>query len=275
MNYNEGLVQRKHAVTQENEDAEDAADSDSSDSPENKLTLMEEIFLLGLKDKDGYTSFWNDSLSVGLRGCIIAELSFRGRIQLEPASMRRRALTSRKLAVKNDTPTGDVLLDETLKLIKVTDPPESVRNWIKYLNGDTWNPLKIVYQLKNVRERIAKNLVEKGIVTTEKKNFFIFDMTTHPLTDDNIKSKLTKKIQEAVLDKWTNNYQRIDKRLLALIYLAHASDVLEDAFSSLNDEDYDLAMKRVGELLSLDFQVESVNSNIPEVLWSVIATFNK
>lgn len=271
--YNEGLVQRKHAVTQENEDA--AADSDCSYSPESKLNLMEEIFLLGLKDKDGYTSFWNDSLSVGLRGCIIVELSFRGRIQLERASMRRRALASRKITVKNDTPIGEVLLDETLKIIKGTDPPESVRNWIKYLSGDTWNPLKIVYQLKNVRERIAKNLVEKGILTTEKKNFLIFDMTTHPLTDNNIKSKLTKKIQDALLDRWTNNYQRIDKKLLALIYLAHASDVLEDAFSSLSDQDYDLAMKRVGDLLNLDFQEEPANSNNSEVLWAVISAFNK
>ena len=38
------------------------------------------------------------------------------------------------------------------------------------------------YQLKNVRERLAKNLVEKGVLTTEKQNFLLFDMTTHPVT---------------------------------------------------------------------------------------------
>ena len=27
--------------------------------------------------------------------------------------------------------------------------------------GETWNPLKLRYQLRNVRERLAKNLVEK------------------------------------------------------------------------------------------------------------------
>ena len=40
------------------------------------------------------------------------------------------------------------------------------------------------YQLKNVRERLAKNLVEKGVLTTEKQNFLLFDMTTHPITDN-------------------------------------------------------------------------------------------
>lgn len=63
-----------------------------------------------------------------------------------------------------------------------------------YLKGETWNPLKLRYQLKNVRERLAKNLVEKGVLTTEKQNFLLFDMTTHPLTDNITKSRLVKKV---------------------------------------------------------------------------------
>lgn len=118
--------------------------------------------------------------------------------------------------------------------------------------GETWNPLKLRYQLKNVRERLAKNLVEKGVLTTEKQNFLLFDMTTHPLNDNVTKTRLVKKvngqclcvcfcfnwiiifncfplqIQDAVLSKWTNDAQRMDKRMLSLIYLAHSSDVLEN-----------------------------------------------
>lgn len=60
--------------------------------------------------------------------------------------------------------------------------------------GETWNPMKLKYQLRNVRERLAKNLVEKGVCTTEKQNFVLFDMTTHPLNDDGIKNKLVKKV---------------------------------------------------------------------------------
>ena len=43
---------------------------DEGDSKETRLTLMEEVLLLGLKDKEGYTSFWNDCISSGLRGTI-------------------------------------------------------------------------------------------------------------------------------------------------------------------------------------------------------------
>lgn len=99
-----------------------------------------------------------------------------------------------KLILKSDTPTGDVLLDEALKHIKETDPPETVQSWIEYLSGETWNPLKLRYQLKNVRERLAKNLAEKGVLTTEKQNFLLFDMTTHPLNDNVIKCRLVKKV---------------------------------------------------------------------------------
>lgn len=62
------------------------------------------------------------------------------------------------------------------------------------MKGETWNPLKLRYQLKNVRERLAKNLVEKGVLTTEKQNFLLFDMTTHPLTDNVTKCRLVKKV---------------------------------------------------------------------------------
>ncbi|TGZ49737.1 Golgi phosphoprotein 3 [Temnothorax longispinosus] len=168
--------------------------TDDDSDKETRLTLMEEVLLLGLKDKEGYTSFWNDCISSGLRGCILAELAFRGRVELEKAGMRKKSLLARKLLLKNDAPTGDVLLDEALKHLKDTDPPETVQNWIEYLSGETWNPLKLRYQLKNVRERLAKNLVEKGVLTTEKQNFLLFDMTTHPLTDNLAKSRLVKKV---------------------------------------------------------------------------------
>uniref|UniRef100_A0A8C1LAP1 Golgi phosphoprotein 3 n=1 Tax=Cyprinus carpio TaxID=7962 RepID=A0A8C1LAP1_CYPCA len=250
-------------------------DDDSCDSKETRLTLMEEVLLLGLKDREGYTSFWNDCISSGLRGCMLIELALRGRLQLEACGMRRKSLLARKVICKSDAPTGDVLLDEALKHIKDTQPPETVQSWIELLSGETWNPLKLHYQLRNVRERLAKNLVEKGVLTTEKQNFLLFDMTTHPLTNNNIKQRLIKKVQESVLDKWVNDPHRMDKRILALIFLAHSSDVLENAFAPLLDDQYDLAMKRVRQLLDLEPEGESMKNNTNELLWAVVAAFTK
>ncbi|XP_034025635.1 Golgi phosphoprotein 3 isoform X2 [Thalassophryne amazonica] len=222
----DGVCAREEQESRRGEQQEEAGDS-----KETRLTLMEEVLLLGLKD--------------------------------------------REVICKSDAPTGDVLLDEALKHIKDTQPQETVQSWIELLSGETWNPLKLHYQLRNVRERLAKNLVEKGVLTTEKQNFLLFDMTTHPLTNNTIKQRLIKKVQEAVLDKWVNDPHRMDKRLLALIFLAHSSDVLENAFAPLLDDQYDLAMKRVRQLLELEPEGESMKANANELLWAVVAAFTK
>ncbi|XP_017566750.1 Golgi phosphoprotein 3 [Pygocentrus nattereri] len=267
---------RERAADEEEAESRRAEEEDAEgDSKETRLTLMEEVLLLGLKDREGYTSFWNDCISSGLRGCMLIELGLRGRLQLEPCGMRRKSLLTRKVMCKSDAPTGDMLLDEALKHIKETQPPETVQSWIELLSGETWNPLKLHYQLRNVRERLAKNLVEKGVLTTEKQNFLLFDMTTHPLTNNTVKQRLVKKVQESVLDKWVNEPQRMDKRVLSLLFLAHSSDVLENAFAPLLDDQYDLAMKRVRLLLDLDPEVEASRTGANELLWAVVAAFTK
>ncbi|KAJ8273633.1 hypothetical protein GJAV_G00103820 [Gymnothorax javanicus] len=269
---------RRSEATQERPAREDdavAPEEDENDSKDIRLTLMEEILLLGLKDKEGYTSFWNDCISSGLRGCILIELALRGRIQLEPVAMRKRGLLDRKVLVKSVAPTGDVLLDETLKHMKVTEPPESVQSWIDLLTGETWNPMKLHYQLRNVRERLAKNLVEKGILTTEKQNFLLFDMTTHPITNNQEKQRLVRRVHETLLERWVNDTARMDRRALALLVLAHASDVLEGVLSSLEDERYELAFTRSRALLESDPEAESKKSLGCEMVWAVLAAYNK
>ena len=63
--------------------------------------------------------------------------------------MRRKNLLLRRIKVKSSSPCGDVLLDEALKHIKETSEssPETVQTWIEYLSGETWNPLKLKYQV--------------------------------------------------------------------------------------------------------------------------------
>ncbi|XP_055743868.1 Golgi phosphoprotein 3-like [Salvelinus fontinalis] len=76
---------------------EEQEEQEKGDSKETRLTLMEEVLLLGLKDREGYTSFWNDCISSGLRGCMLIELAIRGRLQLEACGMRRKSLLARKV----------------------------------------------------------------------------------------------------------------------------------------------------------------------------------
>ncbi|KAJ7261102.1 Golgi phosphoprotein 3-domain-containing protein, partial [Mycena rebaudengoi] len=88
-----------------------------------KLTLMEEVLLLGIKDKQGYLSFWYyDNISYALRGCILMELALRRRIGVVRDPMSRRTpLTERPVTVLSTRQTGETLLDETLKMMKQTE----------------------------------------------------------------------------------------------------------------------------------------------------------
>ncbi|KUI58221.1 Vacuolar protein sorting-associated protein 74 [Cytospora mali] len=170
-------------------------------SKQPKLTLMEEVLLLGLKDKQGYLSFWNDNISYALRGCIVVELAFRGRISMQKDPSRRRfPLPDRVIEVIDDTLTGEVLLDEALKMMKASEKM-SVSSWIDLMSGETWNLMKIGYQLKQVRERLAKGLVDKGILRTEKRNFLLFDMATHPVADGGAKEEIRRRVRNVLTQR--------------------------------------------------------------------------
>ncbi|EDO16063.1 hypothetical protein Kpol_1016p2 [Vanderwaltozyma polyspora DSM 70294] len=223
------------------------------------LTLMEEVVLLGLGDKDGYLSFWNDNISYTLRGCIIIELALRNKIRiLDDPARKRFDLSERLVEVVDGSKTGEVLLDEALQLMK-NDEPLSIANWIDLLSGETWNFFKINYQLKQVRERISKGLVDKGVLRTEMKNFFLFDMATHPVTDTSCKEAIKRRILSALVSRTmelnyneyfpeTTQYKVI--RTIALICSSYAANVLENVLSSLEYEKRDNAIARSESILS-------------------------
>jgi Golgi phosphoprotein 3 len=63
------------------------------------------------------------------------ELALRGRIAMEKSPARRNySLHDRLIEVIDDSLTGEVLLDETLKLMK-TSEQMSVNSWINLLSG--------------------------------------------------------------------------------------------------------------------------------------------
>ncbi|ORZ32503.1 Golgi phospho protein 3-domain-containing protein [Catenaria anguillulae PL171] len=299
--------------------------------PVPQLTLMEQILLLGLKDRAGYLSFWNDSLSYVLRGCILIELALRGRIAMVARPERRRIpLADRPIRVVDATPTGETLLDETLKCMRLTQEgafvgtssgsapvtgvdyttggavkransgdngggggwgalfgirsststdvaanggsgsptsPTSgsspsgtgagehwgVGSWMDLLSGETWNLLRVNYQLRQVRERLAKGLVDKGILRTERRSFVLFDMATHPVADQAAKDKVTNLVLSLVRTApkssgWPPN---TSIRHIALVAAAQAGNVLENVLVRLPTlGDREAAWQRADEMLA-------------------------
>ncbi|TFK34383.1 GPP34-domain-containing protein [Crucibulum laeve] len=227
-----------------------------------RLTIMEEVLLLGIKDKQGYLSFWNDNISYALRGCILIELALRRRIALVRDPNRRRLPVSERLVeVIDDRQTGETILDESLKIMKSQQELEklSINTWIDLLSGETWNITKIGFQLKQVRERLAKGLVDKGVLRTEKRNFLLFDMATHPVADIRVKESVvsrvvslltstTAAVPASALDKEGTQCRTL--RAVCLACAAYTASVLDNAFTRLTYEDREAAFARCDEILS-------------------------
>ncbi|KAJ1308611.1 hypothetical protein OPQ81_004309 [Rhizoctonia solani] len=224
-----------------------------------RLTILEEVLLLGIKDKQGYLSFWNDNISYALRGCILMELALRRRIAMVKDSARRRyPLPDRLIEVIDDRQTGETILDEALKMIKSSEKM-GVGTWIDLMSGETWNVMKIGYQLKQVRERLAKGLVDKGVLRTEKTNFLLFDMATHPVADSRTKDEVmnrvvnllttrTTTVPDSALGKEGTQFRAL--RAVCLVTSAYAASVLENALVRLGYDAREAALSRCDDILA-------------------------
>lgn len=240
-------------------------------SKDQRLTLMEEVVLLGLKDQKGYLSFLNDSISYVLRGCILIELAFRRRIRVlrEPI---KRPFPERLVEVVDPAPTGEVLLDEALRLIKTER--NSIAGWLDLLSGETWNPLKVGYQLKQVRERIAKGLVDKGVLRTEKHSFILFDMATHPLASPACKEDVMRRALATCLGRGPVP----SLRAVTLVACALTANVLENALAVLPPTERETAFGRAEDLLRIYGNPAERNVPLPpanEIVAGVLTIFSR
>lgn len=119
--------------------------------------------------------------------------------------------------------------------------------------------MKIGYQLKQVRERLAKGLVDKGVLRTEKRNFLLFDMATHPVADVRTKDAIvTRVVSLLTANTSTVPPNALDKegtqcrvtRAICLVCAAYAASVLDNALGRLTYEDREAAFQRCDEILA-------------------------
>ncbi|KAK4905510.1 Vacuolar protein sorting-associated protein 74 [Elasticomyces elasticus] len=119
--------------------------------------------------------------------------------------------------------------------------------------------MKIGYQLKQVRERLAKGLVDKGILRTEKRNFLLFDMATHPVVDSAAKDEIRKRVKNICSNRTVvlpssqflpNELEFRYLRSIAMVCGAYAANVLENALVSMGHENRERAFASVDELLA-------------------------
>ena len=201
---------------------------------------------------------------------------------MKDPNRRRLPISERLIEVIDDKQTGETILDEALKMMKGQQAIEklSINSWVDLMSGmvfflltlpfphffalwlckgETWNVMKIGFQLKQVRERLAKGLVDKGVLRTEKRNFLLFDMATHPVADVRTKESIvcrlvslltstTSAIPPAALDKEAVQCRHL--RAVCLACAAYTASVLDNAFGRLGYEEREAAFQRCDEILA-------------------------
>lgn len=118
--------------------------------------------------------------------------------------------------------------------------------------------MKIGFQLKQVRERLAKGLVDKGVLRTEKRNFLLFDMATHPVADVRTKESIINRIVSLLTSTTSavppsaldiEGVQCRATRAVCLVCAAYTASVLDNAFGRLDYEAREAAFQRCDEIL--------------------------
>lgn len=150
--------------------------------------------------------------------------------------------------------------------------------------------MKIGYQLKQVRERLAKGLVDKGILRTEKRNFLLFDMATHPVADGGAKEEIRRRVRNVLTQRTVvlNGSQFLPENLefrylrtVTMVCAAYAANVLENALSTLGHEARERAFAQTDELLADYSQFpfgkkatgNGIGANLPQVIAEVSIRF--
>lgn len=112
-----------------------------------------------------------------------------------------------------------------------------------------------------MRERLAKGLVDKGILRTEKRNFLLFDMATHPVADATAKKETLRRVEALSCGSSSRLPPRIYQegesiaypatRALLLVCSAFAANVLDNALLHLTYEAREATFQKIEDWIEV------------------------
>ena len=172
------------------------------------LPLYEEILLLALDDAAGTTSgagFYPKAMG----GAILAELAMTGAILISDDKHKKVPLGRRG-------PSSDPILDECLTMIAEEKKSKKAAEWVMKFSS-----------LKDLKNRVARQLVDKGILTEETDTVLrIFKRTIYPESDGGPEKELRERLKKALFTGTVN----LEARTVVIIALAQAAGMLNKIF---------------------------------------------
>jgi len=196
--------------------------------PDN-LKLYEAIVLLALCEEKGTMN--GAYVEYATAAALAAELLMLGRIKVDDGN-------NEKIAVVNDSPTGDSLLDEALTIILDAKRQYELEYWVEKLAG-----------IKDLKHKVAQALATDGIVASEKeKVLWLFERRVYPEVNPEPEEQLRQEMRNVVL----SDGDEIEPRIAIVVALANSAALLPQVFTKQELKDRKQRIKQLekGELVS-------------------------
>ena len=209
---------------------------------ETPICIAEELILLMLNEQSGYLEMvpgWN--FSCVMAGTIIADLALMGRIDADLES----------LYVIDPTPTGDDLLDPTLKEIAEAEETSDTQFWIE----------RNTSRCDEIISGTLDRLVNRGILDYESGDFWrlsrgVSRSGSYPTSDNTIRHEAKARILDIILNDTVPDPR--DAILVALMHSWNGFKLL------LAPEELDEKVERIETIAKLDLIGRSVASAVSE-----------
>lgn len=135
--------------------------------------------LLALDDESGKVATWTSlSLDDGLAGAVLGDLVFAARLDL----------VDDRIAVIDDAPTADPLLDGVLARIVARDKPRKPADWVRRLS-------------RGIRDDVLAGLQQKGLVRAERRRLLgLVSTTRYPESDRRVEQALRERLHGVLVD---------------------------------------------------------------------------
>ena len=211
-----------------------------STAAQSPIRLAEELVLLMLNEQSGYLEMvpgWN--FSCVMAGAVIADLALEGRID---SDLNRLYLT-------DPTPTGDSLLDPTLKEIVESRETSDMQYWIERTAGRS----------DEIVTATLDRLVERKILDYESGGFWGLSRSvsrsgTYQTSDLQIRQEAKARVLSVILNDDIPDPS--DAILIALMHTCGGFKLV------LSPEDYEEKLERIETLSKLDLIGRSVASAV-------------
>lgn len=204
------------------------------------LTFAEEIVLLALDEKEGViTELPHQALHTAMAGAVLMELSLLNRVDADAKQMH----------VVDTAPTGEPILDASLKVIQEGQAERALTYWLNRLAG---------HHAHEILRLALAGLVRKGVLREEKHRFlWVFPDRRYPRLHDREYIEVRARLRQALLGT-----DLPEVRDIVLISLLNACRLIPRI---LSDDELPRAHARIAQLSRLDLIGQALARSIREI----------